>query len=489
MYLYSVYFIKSPIANMNILVYLLAVLVFLTEISLSNAARGSNPRLVLFGSPFSGKHIANTAPLPLPNFIEDLLRLHQFTECEIRLIKTRLLSFAQTNSSRIINLWQPKLQLLSTSQLYQPPLSNESFQSVISKYPEILGYDLVSHLAVRHAYLQEYLTLQPALAYKVRQEEAVKCSDEDFSTLFSSTISINLTQSDIGPTGTETCMSDFRTFKRLFLQGGLAAVRRGDVRMVRLLLDIGWRPFYETDRMGRTALHWACSLCGEENDDMLCIIKLIERAYRDSVEIEDGQSSIFEESSTDGSHCLHWAATGGSLRLCKYILQSIPPANVDDFLKRVNKEGNHPIHWAAGSGALPVLRWLVHELGVLVYLRNIFGCTVAHFASSAGRLEVCEYLESVWQGIMTIQNEHGHDSLTKAIAFKQNHIVSWLLQNQFTAGSGDRSVDTTSLRPWRRDTSLPDDAALDEMLSLEDIADIVGNAEGRELLIQHSHRS
>jgi ankyrin repeat protein len=191
------------------------------------------------------------------------------------------------------------------------------------------------------------------------------------------------------------------------------------------------------------------------------------------------------------------------LEVCKYLVEK----GADPLLP--NAEGTVPLHWAAGSGNFEVLKWLLDEQHSLLESRNVFGCTVAHFASSGGQLgeitkmrdleivnstvyfesrlnvlsaclltittilcgsydvEMCKYLHDIRGADFLECNLHGHDPLTKAIAFKRNNVARWLLESV----SGCQET-VTQLRPWDDDC----------MKSLWQIAELVGNTEGVSLL-------
>ena len=87
-----------------------------------------------------------------------------------------------------------------------------------------------------------------------------------------------------------------------------------------------------------------------------------------------------------------------------------------------------------GSPFLPVdiCRW-INDLSIQLkqpspaWETNVFGCLPIHFAASGGQVESIKYLIEVCGADVLIQNNgHGHDSLTKAVAFKQSKAVSFL---------------------------------------------------------------
>lgn len=59
-------------------------------------------------------------------------------------------------------------------------------------------------------------------------------------------------------------------------------------------------------------------------------------------------------------------------------------------------------------------------------LANRNGCTVAHWASSGGNLEVCKYLGKVIGVDFFEPNYGGNTPLTHAVAFGRAEIVEWI---------------------------------------------------------------
>ena len=268
-----------------------------------------------------------------------------------------------------------------------------------------------------------------------------------------------------------TSFSEFESFKKSFFQGGLAAVRNMDVKMVKIFLEQGWHPFQEVDRSGRTALMWACSL-GSHSSGLNMVRQLVEfEMNADKEDVLHDKNSL----SSDGESCFHFTSAGGSLQVCKYLLEE---AGLESrLLKEGNKDLTTPLHWAAGSGSVEVMRWLAEEHNCSVNTKNAFGCTAAHFAASAGQIGALQYLQSVGADL-TLENFHGHDPVTKAVAYKRNDALLWLLQQlpeSYSRVAVGKRV-RWSEQPGGEETMIP----------LQQIASIVGNSEAIHILSQHS---
>eukprot|EP01038_Epipyxis_sp_PR26KG_P012268 gene12268-16451_t len=328
---------------------------------------------------------------------------------------------------------QPRLLFLKYTLLRDIPniqVRNNYINKIIDIFPSFFGYELEKVIAVRHAYLMSigYISLLENNCfinddqYYHNIQKLCSFSDEQFCNYFSNELS---------------SYTNFQEFKIKFLQGGLHAVRCMDMEMVKLLLIHGWCCEDEFDRSGRSSLMWACSIGNHNNS--LAMTKLLLSMYNKNI------SLLLD---VNNNTVMHWAVTSGSVDICKLLYY--------DFYCNVmskNKDDTTPLHWAAGSGSLTILKWLIEYLHVHLHEKNKFGCTAAHFAASAGHKDICQYLYD--QGIDFLEeNYHGHDPLTKSVAFKQHHITLWLLEVYCSIiGENGLKKLLTKTRPWVYDTS------------------------------------
>ena len=145
------------------------------------------------------------------------------------------------------------------------------------------------------------------------------------------------------------------------------------------------------------------------------------------------------------------------------------------------------------SGSVAVMRWLVEDHGCDCETKNVFGCTAAHFAASAGQVHALQYLKSVGADL-TCQNYHGHDPLTKAVAFNRNAVVEWLLEELPAVRAAVRnsrrwSEDTIARKavaPRHDDVGVAIDKEGEKLLTLQQIAAIVGNFQAVDILSRYS---
>ena len=109
--------------------------------------------------------------------------------------------------------------------------------------------------------------------------------------------------------------------------------------------------------------------------------------------------------------------------------------------------------------------------------------TVVVGENDAGKTSLIECLKVITQGRPIVSDDftHGHDAITKSIAYKQNDVAKWLID----AVPGVRE-SLCDLRPWIDDTTLPSEVNTKDLesrkISLRSIAIIVNNADALEFL-------
>ena len=365
----------------------------------------------------------------------------------------------------------PKMRCLNATILRDRRLLTE----VVATYPQVFAHELEKTIAVRHAFLRSEAhpattntttttttttTTAAAAAALVADgcaglQRLLAKSDDDFLSSFFPSDGAH--------------RAAWASFKPRFLQGGLAAARHADAALIALLLEHGWDPASDTDRNGMTVLMWACAQ-GRRPGALATVKTLVERGGCD-----------VRQRAGDGTSCLMWAATGGSLAVCEYLAARGADPSLPDA------DGTVPLHWAAGSGAADIVDWLLTAHRADLRTRNAFGCTVAHFAASGGQLAMCRHLHGTHRVDFLEENGHGHDALAKAVAFRKHDVARWLLDEVYglgpIGGSGEdqgrrEAIRARLARPWPWD---------DGMLTLPDIAARVGDDAGRALLLRCLH--
>jgi len=394
---------------MNVLLSFLLIGLSLNESQRSK--KGKYPRLELWNG--NSKTISNSNTLKL---MEEFC----LTESAIQEICDRFPAVLNLDPNSFV---LPKLHYLKKCIL------NDMDHRIndIQYYPEYFGHSLEKNIALKHAYL----------CWKNSSiSKTVLLDDGCYFLRKISTLSEIAFCNQIAKTSIE----EFVGFRSSFLQGGLSNVRNMDYSMLQILTEHGWDPASETDRAGRTTLMWACSL--GLHPSAVHIVRLLLNTVRRL----HGHHDCMEWASRlsdSGDSCLHFASTGGSLSICKLLLEE---AGIDEAtVHKGNLEGSTPLHWAAGSGSSEILQWLVEHQQCNIEQRNVFGCSAVHFASSGGQLAAMQYLHAVGANL-SAENLHGHDPLTKAVSYCRNDVAEWLLNSLPAARDS-----LNRLRRWTED--------------------------------------
>jgi ankyrin repeat protein len=174
-------------------------------------------------------------------------------------------------------------------------------------------------------------------------------------------------------------------------------------------------------------------------------------------------SGLLDETERDGATPLHWATagvnskefgTGGHLQICQFLLlecdqqrrlqqlsgeESSAVPTAEDLVICRTKDGNSPLMWAAWSESLDTVKLMVRHRAIW-QLANTNGCTVAHWASSGGNLEVCKYLHDVVGVDFFVPNHGGNTPLTHAVAFGRVEVVRWLREVAVDTSNEDNDI-------------------------------------------------
>ncbi len=220
---------------------------------------------------------------------------------------------------------------------------------------------------------------------------------------------------------------------------GIMAAARGDMdpqhqylnycnitsgQMVYLLIKHGANP-NETDVRDISLLHWAAG-----SGELSALKELIRSTCVGGVE-----EAVQIKAERDGATILHWAAAGakakefgcgGHIHVCKYLMDNCGgPLQQKEIVNTVTKDGNSVLMWAAWSKSLDIVKLMIrHRADALVKNRN--GCTVAHWAASAGIVEICDYLYNTINIDFDIKNNNNNTPLSHAVAYGRADVVKWL---------------------------------------------------------------
>ena len=214
------------------------------------------------------------------------------------------------------------------------------------------------------------------------------------------------------------------------LPPALEAARLGDLPAIRRLAGSGtWSPTGTVDRHGSSALHYAAGGGWLE----LC-----------SFLVDELRVPVTQTQQKDGRTALHWAARNGHEAVCRWLIERglDPDAGTRD--------GTRPLHWAIWQGHLGVCELLVAARADL-HSRNAYGCNAIQWAAQSDTsdgLVACRWLQE--RGLdLGVLNCNGHSALHKAAVKGQKRVCAWLLSEEVGLGrahlQGDADGNTPAL--------------------------------------------
>jgi ankyrin repeat protein len=344
----------------------------------------------------------------------------------------------------------PKMRFLKETMLGMQPTSSEQYllpEDVRQTLPpHYYGARLERTLAPRHAFLVYFnlphgqdLLLQSNIGATRWQEFLRSCSNtKQFTAL------CNQWAQEEGASVVVTA-KQVEAFDFLFGRGLMAAARDdlcrpnntwpldyvniSSAELIQLLVQHGANPS-ERDKRGVSLLHWAA---GAGNlGGVQALLSYVEQG-------------VWVKAVRDSATPLHWAAAGGNARnfgigghkdVAAFLLEHVfencsheqvqsSPRRRRDYVCQLTKDGNSALMWAAWSGTLETVKFLIrNRADPSVANRN--GCTVAHWATSGGNVEVCRYLADTVGADFSLPNNRGNTPLTHAVAFGRLEVVEWL---------------------------------------------------------------
>jgi len=148
----------------------------------------------------------------------------------------------------------------------------------------------------------------------------------------------------------------------------------------------------------------------------------------------------------DGRTAVHWAARNGHLDVCKYLITSCGvDANVTTY------DGDSCFMLAAWQGHLKLCKWLVSHAKADPHQVNRWGCNAvfkaARMDGSNSSLEVFRYVVADLQVNSELINGNGHSVLHKAAIYGREDIVRYLLESNYCCGQEHVMADKLNQTP------------------------------------------
>lgn len=219
---------------------------------------------------------------------------------------------------------------------------------------------------------------------------------------------------------------------------GLEACRSGNIEALQRLVERdGWDPATARDRHGSGALVWAAG-----GGHLACCQYLVTRCGVPATEAQQGRRGY------DGRSALHWAARNGHLEVVTWLVEGCGcPAD------HPSADGTTPFCLAVWQGHLDVCRFLVTAKAD-PHASNSYGCNAALWAAQgpATSVDTFAYLVSLGVDLERI-NDNGQGCLHKAAQRRNGAVCRWLLEvaeirspHHFEPNASERSVPSTLAR-------------------------------------------
>ncbi|CAE8629330.1 unnamed protein product [Polarella glacialis] len=187
----------------------------------------------------------------------------------------------------------------------------------------------------------------------------------------------------------------------------LLAARDGQLATLRALTGKGWDPKLSRDRHGSNALLWAAG--GGHLD--ICRF-LVEECHLDVHWVQK-----------DRRNALHWAARNGHLETCRWL---VGQKGLDPDAPTV--DGTVALHWAVWQCHEEVCNWFVLEARANLHAKNCYGCNASQWAALAGSVPMNRWLQKAGLDLHVLNN-NGHSALHKAAVKGQGQVCEWLLED------------------------------------------------------------
>lgn len=206
--------------------------------------------------------------------------------------------------------------------------------------------------------------------------------------------------------GTESCSQ-----KRSGATALCSAAASNESDTLRQLLCTAWsgteKPLPGWSYSKRDLVKALCYAAGSGQIDNVKLLLGLER-----IDVNDKNKT--------GRTALHWAARNGKLSCCEFLV-----SHGAEYAYKT-PDGISSLAWAVWSGEVAAVKFFI-SLGVNPRDINRWGCGLIHWAAAGGVLELCRYLKEEVGLDFSLQNNQGHNGLTKAAWNNHQHICHYLL--------------------------------------------------------------
>ena len=122
----------------------------------------------------------------------------------------------------------------------------------------------------------------------------------------------------------------------------------------------------------------------------------------------------------NGVNCLHIAANGGHLNLCKVLIEK--------HKFDVNMAANHgqtPLHYSAASGSYELVTYFV-DMGTDIHLKTNGGQNCLHIAALKGHLKLCKYFLEIHNFDVNMKDNLGWTALHYSVQSGSYELVTYI---------------------------------------------------------------
>jgi len=228
----------------------------------------------------------------------------------------------------------------------------------------------------------------------------------------------------------------------------MECIREGNLDRLQEAVQKSYQPSTAFDAKGATPLMWAAG--GGHLD--ICKY-LIEDCGCDPCQPQKGKRSFC------GRTALHWAARNGHIDVVRYLLsltkedpeRTMLPIPIHKLLEAKTQDGTTAFGWACWQRHLDVMVCL-YEHGCDIHALNSFGCSPVLWCSQGARGDGLTALQWLCdRGCnMKLVNHNGHGVLHKAAQRGQTNVAEWLVGKECkslfdTRSTNDESATNTFL--------------------------------------------
>ena len=197
------------------------------------------------------------------------------------------------------------------------------------------------------------------------------------------------------------------------LSPGMSAAARGNVDGMKQAIEEGWNPVIEKDAFGSNALMWAAGGGHIEACEFL---------------VDECGVNPNHTGRKDGRVPLHWAARNGELESCQWLVSKGANPSTASY------DGDFPFHLAIWKNHRKVAQWLSEASSSFdCGTTNRWGCNAVLWACTTesdqeDALSMVKWLIEEKKVDYSVVNVNGHSALHKCAIYGHESVIDYLLE-------------------------------------------------------------